>query len=101
MGGEWTEVLQPLGALRQGFGGLSASQATCAVALIRIHPWVNPWSSAKADKWTNGSKNPPQMIGDLPLGISVLLPLIEFHQTSRSRPYQHIRAMISLTLETS
>jgi hypothetical protein len=39
---------------RQGFGGLSASQATSAVAPICIHPRVNPWSSAKADKKEHG-----------------------------------------------
>jgi len=32
--------------LRQGLCGLSAHQATSAVALIRIHPRANPWSSA-------------------------------------------------------
>jgi PiT family inorganic phosphate transporter len=35
---------------RQGFGGLSVGEATSAVASARIHPRVNPWSSAKADK---------------------------------------------------
>jgi hypothetical protein len=35
---------------RHGFGGLSASHATSAVALTRIHPPVSLWSSAKVDK---------------------------------------------------
>jgi len=50
-------AVAPLVRKRQGFGGVSASQATSAVALIRIHPWVNPWSSAKADKnWQPSEK---------------------------------------------